>query len=141
VEMTPDLEHTQYRVRAIDFDQQSYEGRRSFYLPQFFKNNLPVVDLCTSLINRDTSLQYQREERTLIQRRFNFSQTRIKRLRNCMCEDRISSDEKVRRLREELARMHKDKRFENCESMGEITFLNIAIVLNLESEAPARFLK
>jgi hypothetical protein len=58
-----------------------------------------------------------------------------------MCEDRISSDEKVRRLREELARMHKDKRFENCESMGEITFLNIAIVLNLESEAPARFIK
>ena len=58
-----------------------------------------------------------------------------------MCEDRISSDEKVRRLREELARMHQDKRFENCESMGEITFLNIAIVLNLEGEAPARFVK
>jgi len=140
VEMTPDLEHTQYRVRAIDFDQQSYEGRRSFYLPQFFKNNLPVVNLCTRLINRDTSLQYQREERTLIQRRFNFSQTRIKRLRTCMCEDHISSDEKVRRLREELSRMHKDNRFEMCRTMGEITFLNIANILNLEDEAPARFL-
>lgn len=58
-----------------------------------------------------------------------------------MCEDRISSEEKVRRLREELARMHKDKRFELCESMGEITFLNIAIVLDLEDEAPARFLR
>jgi len=141
VEMTPDLEHTQYRVRAIDFDQQSYEGRRSFYLPQFFKNNLPVVNLCTSLINRDTSLQYQREERTLIQRRFNFSQTRIKRLRGCMCEDQISSDEKVKRLREELARMHQDSRFKFCQTMGEITFLNIAIVLGLEEEAPPRFLK
>jgi hypothetical protein len=141
VEMTPDLEHTQYRVRAIDFDQQSYEGRRSFYLPQFFKNNLPVVNLCTRLINRDTSLQYQREERTLIQRRFNFSQTRIKRLRACMCEDRISSDEKVRRLREELARMHEDQRFESCRTMGEITFLNISNVLDLAEEAPSRFLK
>ena len=141
VEMTPDLEHTQYRVRAIDFDQQSYEGRRSFYLPQFFKNNLPVVNLCTSLINKDTSLQYQREERTLIQRRFNFSQTRIKRLRACMCEDQISSDEKIKRLREELARMHQDSRFKLCQTIGEITFLNIAIVLGLEEEAPPRFLK
>ena len=100
-----------------------------------------MVNLCTSLINRDTSLQYQREERTLIQRRFNFSQTRIKRLRTCMCEDRISSDEKVRRLREELGKMQGDKRFELCQSMGEITFLNIAVTLGLENEAPARFLQ
>ncbi len=141
VEMTPDLEHTQYRVRAIDFDQQSYEGRRSFYLPQFFKNNLPVVNLCTRLINRDTSMQYQREERTLIQRRFNFSQTRIKRLRTCMCRDRIASDEKVLRLREELSRMHRDARFRKCESMGEITFLNVAVSLGMENEAPDRFLR
>ena len=106
----------------------------------FRSNNLPVVNLCTRLINRDTSMQYQREERTLIQRRFNFSQTRIKRLRTCMCEDRISSDEKVRRLREELSRMHGDKRFERCQSMGEITFLNVAVTLGMEAEAPARFL-
>ena len=94
VEMTPDLEHTQYRVRAIDFDQQSYEGRRSFYLPQFFKNNLPVVNLCTSLINKDTSLQYQREETHFDSKKVQFLPTRIKRLRACMCEDQISSDEK-----------------------------------------------
>ena len=57
-----------------------------------------------------------------------------------MCDDRISTDEKVRRLREELARMHQDKRFESCQTMGEITFLNIAIVLDLAEEAPVRFL-
>ena len=33
VEMTPDFEHNQYRVRAIDFDQQCYEGRKSFIYP------------------------------------------------------------------------------------------------------------
>lgn len=26
----------------MDFDQQSYHGRRSFYLPQFFKENLSL---------------------------------------------------------------------------------------------------
>ena len=57
-----------------------------------------------------------------------------------MCEDQISSEEKVKRLREELARMHQDSRFKLCQTMGEITFLNIAIVLGLEGEAPPRFL-
>jgi hypothetical protein len=140
VEMTPDFEQNQYRVRAIDFDQQSYEGRRSFYRPQFFKNNLPVVDLCSNLINLETSHQYQREERTLIKRRFNVSPSRIKKLRECMCEDSISSDEKLLQLRAELSRMHKDPRFEKCRNMGEVTFLNVAVALDLEEEAPARLL-
>ena len=35
--LTPDFEGWQVRIRAMDFDQQSYSGRRSFYLPQFFK--------------------------------------------------------------------------------------------------------
>ena len=141
VEMTPDFEQNQYRVRAIDFDQQCYEGRRSFYLPQFFKNNLPVVDLCSRLINLETSHQYQREERTLIKRRFNVAPSRIKRLRECMCQDRISSDEKLARLRSELGRMHKDPRFEECRNMGEVTFLNVAVLLDLMDEAPVRLLQ
>ena len=36
VEMTPDFEQNQYRVRAIDFDN-ILRSRKSFYLPQFFK--------------------------------------------------------------------------------------------------------
>ena len=140
VEMTPDFEQNQYRVRAIDFDQQCYEGRRSFYLPQFFKNNLPVVKLCSHLINLETSHQYQREERTLIKRRFNVSPTRINSLRERMCEDTISSDEKLVQLRSELSRMHKDSRFEECRTMGEVTFLNIAVALDLAEQAPPRLL-
>ena len=139
--MTPDFEQNQYRVRAIDFDQQCYEGRKSFYLPQFFKNNLPVVKLCSNLINVETSHQYQREERTLIKRRFNVAPTRITRLRESMCDDRISSDEKLKRLRAELGKMHHDPRFEKCLTMGELTFLNIAVALDLHSEVPSRFLQ
>src|SRR5215471_356351 len=43
--ITPDIEDYQYRIRAIDFDQQSYEGRKNLYLPQFFKENYPLVQL------------------------------------------------------------------------------------------------
>ena len=35
VNVLPDIEDFQYRIRAIDFDQQSYEGRKNFYVPQF----------------------------------------------------------------------------------------------------------
>jgi len=134
VEVTPDFEQNQYRVRAIDFDQQSYEGRRTLYLPQFFKNNLPVVKLCTDLINLDTSRQYQREERALIKRRLNFALERVHHLRACMCADQISSTEKVYQLRKELAEMHKDFRFMLCHSMGELTFLNLTVTLGLDRD-------
>jgi hypothetical protein len=38
VVVTPDFESAQVRIRAMDFDQQSYEGRMNFYRPQFFKD-------------------------------------------------------------------------------------------------------
>ena len=133
VEVTPDFEENQYRVRAIDFDQQCYEGKRSMYLPQFFKNNLPVVQLCTRLINKDTAIQYQQEERALIKRRLNFSKNRIAHLKDCMCADQISSLEKTEQLKKELSEMHQDDRFLKCKSMGEITFLNLSITLNLNT--------
>ena len=132
VEVTPDFEESQYRVRAIDFDQQCYEGRRTMYLPQYFKNNLPVVQLCTRLINKDTALQYQQEERALIKRRLNFSKNRIGHLESCMCGDQISSPKKTDQLRKELAEMHQDSRFLKCKTMGEITFLNLSLMLKID---------
>ena len=43
VDITPDFEEVHYRIRAIDFDQQSYEGRRIIYMPQYFKQNNPII--------------------------------------------------------------------------------------------------
>ena len=39
IDVTPDFDAVQYRVRAIDFDQHAFEGRKKMYLPQFFKEN------------------------------------------------------------------------------------------------------
>lgn len=134
VEVTPDFEETQYRVRAIDFDQQCYEGQRNLYLPQYFDNNSPVVKLCKELINLETSRQYQREERALMRRRLKFTLHRVQLLRDCMCRDHISSAEKTNKLRKELAEMHDDHRYFLCQSMGDLTFLNITRKLKLEPE-------
>src|SRR5215203_1006238 len=66
VDITPDIEDVQYRIRAIDFDQQSYEGRKNLYLPQFFKENIELVELATKHLNKDSIEQYQMEERTMM---------------------------------------------------------------------------
>src|SRR6476646_728834 len=66
VNFTPDIEDYQYRIRAIDFDQQSYEGRKNMYLPQFFKENLPYVELSLKYLNKDSISQYRTEEKTLM---------------------------------------------------------------------------
>ena len=40
-----DFDQVIYKIRAIDFDQQSYEGEFSLYRPQLFKDNEPIIDL------------------------------------------------------------------------------------------------
>ena len=64
--ITPAFEESQIRIRAMDFDQQSYDGRKNFYLPQFFKDNYPLVNFCTKHLHSETAHQYQREEQTLM---------------------------------------------------------------------------
>ena len=83
VDMTPDFEEVQYRVRPIDFDQQSYEGDGK-YLAQFFADNFPVVDMVMNLLNQETIEQYQKEERTLISRRYRSAERRIGALLDIM---------------------------------------------------------
>ncbi len=134
VRVTPDFEDEQYRVRPIDFDQQSYEGRRTLYLPQFFKDNLPVVELCTGLLNYETMVQYQNEERALIARRANTAPYRLNNLKVCMCEDNLSEEDKIHQLKQELADYHESKAFLDCVTMGEVVFTHIEYCLSVAAE-------
>src|SRR5688572_9551984 len=120
VDITPDIEDYQYRIRAIDFDQQSYEGRKSLYLPQFFKENYPFVDLCLKHLNNETIAQYQAEERTLITFRLASSRYRIKELLDIMSRDEISIPEKILQLKNELGEHLNTKLFGKCQSMGQV---------------------
>ncbi len=132
VDITPDIEGSQYRIRAIDFDQQSYEGRKNFYLPQYFKENNPIIYLGIQHLNAEAVRQYQLEERSLIARRARSSKARINKLLNCMISDRISTDIKVRQLRKELSVHHHNAIFDTCKTMGELVLANIKLVLQKE---------
>lgn len=125
VDITPDFDDVQYRIRAIDFDQQCYEGRMRVYLPQFFKENLPLVKMGMDLINQKTVEQYQNEERSLIARRLIRSRYRVKDLIDSMEEDHISSPEKVAQLADDLSQHHGKTDFLKCHSMGALLKLHL----------------
>lgn len=120
VDITPDIEDYQYRIRCIDFDQQSYEGRRNLYLPQFFKENYPFVELCLTHLNKQSIEQYQFEERTLITFRLASSRYRIRDLLDIMTKDTISTEAKTAQLKQELADYFHASAYRKCHSMGEI---------------------
>jgi hypothetical protein len=120
VDITPDIEDFQYRIRAIDFDQQSYEGRKNLYLPQFFKENKEFVSLCTKHLNQDSIEQYQTEERTMMAFRVASTRFRLMELLNIMARDKISSEEKLHQLRTELSDYFKNPAFLKCSSMGQV---------------------
>src|SRR5690606_9439150 len=124
VDITPDFEDAQYRVRAIDFDQQSYEGGKEMYLPQTFPENQAVVELCTARLNYQTMRQYQDEERTLIERRCHASHNRLDALWRAICAEEIAPEENVLRLREDLNRYHETTAFTACETMGQLARMN-----------------
>ncbi len=129
VDITPDIEGNQYRIRAIDFDQQSYEGHKKFYLPQFFKENNPIIELGFKHLDTTTVKQYQYEERTLIGRRAKNDRERLNKLLKIMVADPLSSPEKVEILKSELGEHHQSNAFKSCTSMGDIVLSNLQLLL------------
>lgn len=129
IDITPDFEDEQYRVRAIDFDQQSYEGKINVYLPQFFPENRRVVDLCIQILNPQTIRQYQLEERTLIARRLNFAKAQVTMLTEAMKFGELSLPEKTQELKLGLQKFHKEDRFLKCANMGDLVVMNLEVTL------------
>jgi hypothetical protein len=136
--LTPDFEGWQVRVRAMDFDQQSYSGRRTFYLPQFFKDNLRLVQFTTRLLELKASKQYQREERTLILQRAEVAAHRVEPLLDAMVGDPIAPDENVLALRQSLAEHFDEEAFSKCESMGALVRENLRQIQRAEKARGAR---
>jgi hypothetical protein len=123
--VTPDFEDFQLRVRAMDFDQQSYNGRRNFYRPQFFKENAALALFCARHLRIETANQYLREEQTLMLQRAELAASRLGLLLAEMERDPISPPEKVHLLRDSLAEHYGRSEYKRCESMGALVRENL----------------
>jgi hypothetical protein len=141
VDITPDIEGSQFRFRAIDFDQQSYEGRKSFYLPQYFKENNPIIFLGIEHMANATVRQYQLEERSMIAARIKASPRRIREILGIMSRDEISKPEFIHQLRDELGQHHDSTAFSGLQTMGDVLRVHLQLLLAKEFTQSADFLE
>ncbi len=115
-----DFDHVVYKIRAIDFDQQSFEGKLKVYRPQFFKENLTMVLMVQDRLQPDSVEQYKLEERSIIAKRILSSGKRLKELVAICKKDTISFQDKIAELRQHVFELTYDVRFKKCKNMGEL---------------------
>jgi hypothetical protein len=127
VDVTPDFDEIYYRIRAIDFDQQSYEGRKSVYLPQYYTQNRPIIELGMKYMTPESVRQYQIEERSLIAGRLRVEKARFNDLMAAMRPDEISSPTNVVSLRESLSRHHRSPEFLRANTMGDLVWTSLVV--------------
>ncbi|MBE8713536.1 hypothetical protein [Sphingobacterium hungaricum] len=129
MQITPDFDDFQFRIRAIDFDQQFYEGNPKVYMPQFFKENFPYVKLSMEYLTEKTVLQYQQEERSSIVHRVRSERHRIKDLRDASQVQQLSTEENIKTLREGYAKFYDNAAYLKCKTMTDIVELNVKNVI------------
>lgn len=132
IDITPDFDNEQYRIRSIDFDQQNFEGKKSIYLPQYLKENKSFVSLCMELLSPKSVSQYQKEERSLMRRRARSSSRRLLKILKCMKNDKIFILQKQTQLKTELAAYMKNETYLATNSMGELLKKHLEVCLEIE---------
>ncbi len=125
---THDFDHVVYKIRAIDFDQQCFEGKLKVYRPQFFKENYLMVELVRSKLQKYSVDQYKIEERSIVAKRIISYEDRIEELIDICREDKISIPENVVMLRGQIQDFILDMQFKQCKNMGEILTLGLDFV-------------
>ena len=115
-----DFDQVIYKIRAIDFDQQCFEGKLSVYRPQFFKENQPIMKLVKEKLTSDSIQQYKIEERSIVAKRLISTERRTKLLIQEMKKMELSLPHHLKNLKAEIYKFTKDKAFKECASMGDI---------------------
>lgn len=117
---THDFDHIVYKFRAIDFDQQSFEGNLKVYNLQFMKENFKMTEMVSKKLQNSSIKQYKIEERSFMAKRMITSPKRTARLIRCMKNDTISYPNNVELLKKHLIQYVGDVKFKECNNMGEI---------------------
>ena len=115
-----DFDQVIYKIRAIDFDQQCYEGKFSVYRPQFFKENHKIMELVKKKLKHDSIIQYKIEERSTVSRRLIISESRMDSLIKIMKKNRLSSNKNLETLKNEIFLFTNDDAFKKSKSMGDL---------------------
>ena len=123
-----DFDQVIYKIRAIDFDQQSFEGNLKVYNLQFMKENFKMVEMVGKKLENTSIDQYKIEERSFMAKRMITAPRRTARLIKCMKADTISYPKNVALLKKQLIKYVGDVEFKKCNNMGEILETILAFV-------------
>lgn len=123
-----DFDQVVYKIRAIDFDQQCFEGKLTVYRPQFFKENQPIMTLVREKLTTDSIQQYKIEERSIVAKRLKSSERRINLLLDEMKKTKLSLPKHLDNLKGEIYKFTKDEAFQKCQSMGDVMDASLAYV-------------
>ena len=135
--ITHDFDRIQYRIRAVDFDQQSYEGNPKVYKPQFLKENNSLVNMTLEVLAEQSISQYEKEERSLLAKRATSEHERLQDLVICMTKDTISTPEKIKQLRAGLYQLTGDVLFKRSKNMGDLLKATLDFITrNYKNENP-----
>lgn len=125
---THDFDLIRYKIRAIDFDQQCFEGKFMVYQPFVFKENAAFVALVRDMLVDRSISQYRNEERALLAKRIITSKKRLYKLLRIMSNDVVSTQENVDMLRKEIYHYTSDITFKTADTMGFILKAALAFV-------------
>lgn len=126
---THDFDKVIYQIRAIDFDQQSFEGKLMVYRPQFFKENYPMISVVKDKLSTNSIIQYKIEERSILAKRILSAGKRLNKLIKIMNMDQVSKPEHIDNLTKELYKFTKDEAFKECSNMGGVMEASFSYVL------------
>ncbi|AMO20465.1 hypothetical protein [Flavobacterium columnare] len=115
-----DYDHLVFKIRAIDFDQQCYEGNFKLYKPHLFKENFHFSKLVSNKLEANSIEQYQNEERSIMVKRMVGSEERLNDLLQAMKSMELSTSEKLEQLKTEIYQFTYDIQFKKATSMGEV---------------------
>ncbi len=129
VDITPDFEEVQYRVRPIDFDQQCYEGRLEVYRPHLFPDNKPVEEVVRAHLNVPTIVQYRQEERSQTARRIQAESRRYTALLSTMRRTEVAPAPHIEALAAELNAYHECQDFTGLPTMADLVIRHLQRLL------------
>jgi hypothetical protein len=115
-----DFDQVVYRIRPIDFDQQSYEGKIEVYEPYRFKENKAMLALVQEKLKESSIEQYKKEVRSAMVKRITSDWERFNHLMEVVRKDTIAPQAHVDLLKESLRQRTYIPGFSVCNTMGEV---------------------
>jgi hypothetical protein len=115
-----DGQDSSLRFRAIDFDQQAYEGALSMYFPHFYSENRLLVDWVIEFLSPSEIGSIEHTTLLNLRRSAAAHSGRLQQLLEVLGRDELTPHYKFIQLRKALAGYHGSDAFLRCHSMGDL---------------------